>query len=77
MPAKRRSSEMPEAGGGAAKRVDTGMLAGALDRDSPADIEFARNWVPQDLQVVRQLSFFSTACRPCLTLSVWQCARLR
>lgn len=56
VPAKRRSSEMAEGGSGAANRVDTGMLAGPLDRDSPADIEFARNWVPQDLQVMHQLS---------------------
>ena len=56
-PAKRRISEMAEAGVSAAKRADSGMLAAALDRDSPADMEFARNWVPQDLQVTEQLHY--------------------
>jgi hypothetical protein len=32
---------------GAAVRAESHGLAEALSRDSPADIEYARNWVPQ------------------------------
>ncbi|EIE19233.1 alpha/beta-hydrolase [Coccomyxa subellipsoidea C-169] len=52
-PAKRRSSEAVESverAGVDTDMVGSGTLSGASARDSMADVEFARNWIPKDLQ---------------------------
>ena len=38
---------MAEAGGATAARLESHGLAEALHRDSPAEVEYARDWVPQ------------------------------